>query len=99
MRCMLVGGICHDIADAICGVLDRHNINSTQFFQPFGEVHVSAVAQFKEGIYEIDINPYAYETGGGYSWKKIKNVNFDASDVIVSKLDPDPSKFKDYTEY
>jgi len=30
----------------------------------------------------VDIPPYTYETGGGYNWKKIPDVTFDASDIV-----------------
>jgi hypothetical protein len=36
-------------------------------------------------IYHVDINPYLYETGGGYNWQKIPDVQFDASFVSISR--------------
>lgn len=92
------GGICHDIASAIQDVLSSHNINCTTFSQSIGEVHVFAIAQFREGIYQVDIPPYVYETGGGYNWKKIKDVIFDTSDLLVSRISSDPGIFNDYLE-
>jgi hypothetical protein len=34
-------------------------------------------------LYDVDIPPYTYETGGGYNWKKIPDVTFDASDIVL----------------
>lgn len=93
------GGVCHDIADAMSGVLSNHNIEATSFSQQIGDVHVYVIAQFKEGVYEINIPPNVYETGSGYTWKKIPGVRFDAGDVIVAQIDRDPNRFADYTEY
>jgi hypothetical protein len=36
-------------------------------------------------LYHVDIYPYFYETGGGYNWQKIPDVQFDASFVSISR--------------
>jgi hypothetical protein len=36
-------------------------------------------------LYHVDINPYLYETGGGYNWQKIPDVQFDASFISISR--------------
>ncbi len=78
------GGICQDIADGIADVLNNAGIEARIVDNNgVGEQHVWVVAKFKEGIYEVDIPPHEYETGGGYSWRKIPNVTFTPRHVIV----------------
>jgi hypothetical protein len=80
------GGICHDIADALVNVVDRLIPQVEAATIPWsgsGEVHVYSVAILGEEACEVDIHPSTYETGGGYTWKKIPNVQFDASDIII----------------
>ncbi len=91
------GGICDDIADAICQVLMNNDIDSFSSYNEY-DFHTSAYAydfskydgyEHKEqGIderimYKVDIPPYIYETGSGYTWKKIPGVKFDKKDFIV----------------
>jgi hypothetical protein len=40
---------------------------------------------FGQGLYDIDIPPEEYETGGGYTWRKIPNVKFTPQQVIVHR--------------
>lgn len=92
------GGICHLIADKISGYLNSIGIEATTVSAQVGEQHVYTVAKFKEGVYEVDISPSVYETGSGYNWKKKKDVKFDRSDIIISRLSPDPNEFESYVE-
>lgn len=93
------GGICQDIADAICNVLINNNIECTPVPEEIGEQHVYTVAKLDDGIYVVDISPYTYETGGGYCWKKIPDVIFDENDIIINKLSADPEDFQNYIDY
>ena len=90
------GGICHLIADDLVGVLYKHHINNVQTVCSSYEQHVYMVGAFKEGVYLIDIPYEVYETGGGYTWKKIPDVEFSKSDIVIRKLDGDYNSFKDY---
>ncbi len=83
------GGICQDIAEAMCGVINQKfpQITCSTMDASVGDQHVFSIAYLPEdtqGYVVIDISPYLYETGGGYSWKKIPNVVFDANDVSVT---------------
>jgi len=89
------GGICHLIADAIVDVLGDHNIDAVTMSCSVGEVHVNSVALYDDSIYLIDISPYTYEKGGGYSWKKSHDVEFDVRDIIIERLGP----AEDWEEY
>ena len=92
------GGICHLLADRISDVLNEIGIESASVSQQCGEVHVYILAQVSEGVISIDINPYRYETGGGYDWKKIPDVKFDTGDIAMDVVSPDPNDFEQYTE-
>lgn len=91
------GGICQDIAAGICDVMSWHGIDCSTVSQSQGEQHVYSVCQIQEGVYEVDIPPYSYENGGGYTWTKIPNVKFDESFITIHKLSSDPSEFEQYT--
>jgi len=91
------GGICQEIANAMADVLMNAGFEASIVSASIGEQHVYVVLKASEGIFSVDINPYLYETGGGYSWKKIPNVVFDESFIDIDKLDPDPKNFNEYT--
>lgn len=92
------GGICQDIADAMANVLSNNGIECATVSQHTGEQHVYVVAKIDDGVYNVDIPPHLYETGGGYCWKKIPNIEFDESYVVIDKLSSDPNEFDDYIE-
>jgi hypothetical protein len=92
------GGICQDIANGICSLLNEKNIECTTVSQEIDEQHVYVVAKTEEGIFETDIPPYLYETGGGYCWKKIPDVKFEERFVIIKMISPDPEEFENYIE-
>lgn len=93
------GGICQDIADAMANVLSNNGIECTTVSQLTGEQHVYVVAKIEDGVYNVDIPPYLYETGGGYCWKKIPDVEFDESYITINRLSSDPNDFEDYVDY
>ena len=86
------GGICHYIADAVCDVLSRKNIECSPV-SSCHEQHVYVVARFIEGVYSIDIHHSNYETGGGFSWKKIHDVEFMPNDIDFYRISPDPADY------
>lgn len=92
------GGICHLIADELVSVLSEHNIDRCQTVSSTHEQHVYVVGQFREGVYLIDVPYRYYETGGGYSWKKIPDVKFDESFINIEPLNYNPRKFSQYID-
>ena len=89
------GGICQDIADAIAGVLNSHGIDSTTVDSGgMGEQHVWAIAKTFDGVFEVDIPYSSYERGGGYTWKKIPDVQFTPRDISIHKISVDPDDFE-----
>ena len=89
------GGVCHYIAEAICEVLGEHGIDSTSFSFSIGEVHVTAVADINGAAYMVDIPARVYETGGGYTWRKIPGVVFEPNDIHIESMGED---FEDYLQ-
>ncbi len=89
------GGICHLIAEEFCDFLARKNIDCFTMNTSIGTNHVWAVAYNEENeeAYDIDIPPYMYEEGGGFSWNKIPDVKFDKNDIIIEYHDWDDVKF------
>lgn len=94
-----VGGLCQDIASAICDVLSENGINCSTVSAEIGEQHVWTVAWENESkynddgekigynAYNIDIPASIYEIGGGYTWKKIKDVVFSPEDILIDRAD------------
>lgn len=91
------GGICHLIADEFASILWDNNIEATTISSNF-EQHVYVVAKFDEGVYSIDLHPSYYETGGGFSWKKIPNVVLHPNDISFYMVSGDPDEFDQMTE-
>lgn len=93
------GGLCQNIAEEIAGVIISAGIDAITVSAQIGEQHVWCVCKISEGVYEIDIPPGVYETGGGgYNWKKIPGVVFTTDDLIISRIDGDPETFDNYLE-
>lgn len=89
------GGICHLIADAFVEIIYKnfpdyfattftrddiqhvetivYNIDSEKLEDVDDETDIETIM--------IDINPYIYEKGGGFSWTKIPDVEFTTTDV------------------
>lgn len=92
------GGICHRIAEAICSILDHAGIGQVTTVSSDHEQHVYVAAAFKEGVFSIDIHWSLYETGGGFSWKKLPDVEFDQRDITFYKISSDPKEFANYLD-
>lgn len=88
------GGICHLIADAMADVVfEKLEVECSPFSFSIGEVHVALAVSDGEEHYMIDINPYIYEEGSGYSWQKIPGVIFEPEDVTVYPIDEFPEEW------
>jgi len=92
------GGICHLIADELINVLYNHHIQNCQTVCSTHEQHVYVVGKFTEGVYQIDIPYRVYETGGGYTWKKLPDIVFDRKHIGINRIDSDPNNFNQYTD-
>ena len=91
------GGLCQDIAGALASVAWEHGFECASVSAEIGEQHVWIVVQTEDGVYSVDISPYAYERGGGYTWKKIPNVKFTPDDIEIDRISLDPSDFSEFS--
>lgn len=92
------GGICHLIADEFCDYLSGKGIECASVNTQIGDNHVYTVVKTTDGVVELDISPYTYERGGGYSWEKVHDIEFDANDVQVNTLSSDPEEFDQFVD-
>ena len=90
------GGICQEIAGRIADIINMQGQFDAQTISAScGEQHVWVYVKAPEGIYEVDIPPCVYETGGGYNWNKIPGVEFGACDVVIGLVDVDPNMWNE----
>lgn len=84
------GGACDAIADAMRDVVAQH-VPEAEFEDGGhdGDDHAYFVAYDDQKAYAVDIPPGAYETGGGFSWKKLPGVVLTGDDVEVWEVDRD----------
>ena len=83
------GGICQDIAESIGDILTYAGIDCTIMEAQTGDQHVWVLAYDDEGGVHVDISPSVYESGGGYSWSKLPDVEFDGGDIDIWRADED----------
>lgn len=92
------GGICQNIAESMIHILDMNGIDNTYIANSTCEQHVYIIGAFQEGVYQIDIPYHTYETGGGYTWKKLPDIKFDKTHITLDLIDPDPANITMYIE-
>jgi hypothetical protein len=80
------GGACDAIQRAMSDVLSKLDVSITEGGQP-GDDHAYLIVYNDNEAYEVDIPPHVYERGGGYSWKKIPNVQLTPEHVVVQEID------------
>ena len=90
------GGICDDIASAMSEVLIEAGVPAVTQEAQVGDQHVFVIAQFDEGVFEVDIPPQVYETGSAYVWVKKPDVTFTSADIVSGLIFADPARFADY---
>lgn len=81
------GGICDRVADSIGNILTENNIYFV-YGGHDGDDHAYVIAYDQEDrtAFLIDIDPYAYEEGHGYVWKKRDGVELKIDDVIIEEV-------------
>jgi hypothetical protein len=90
------GGICHLIADAFVEIVYKHYPHYTASTFTRDDIqHVETIVfnidsdSLNDDVdvetdietVMIDLSPYIYENGGGFSWTKIPDVEFDNNDI------------------
>ena len=95
------GGICHLIADAFVEIIYKHYPHYTATTLTRDDIqHVETIVYNMDfdslsddeldeetdiETVMIDLNPYIYEEGGGFSWTKIPDVEFENNDISFYK--------------
>lgn len=91
------GGLCQDVASAISDVLSSNGISCYTLSAEVGEQHVWVLAWEKDNPpyngYHVDIPPGVYETGGGYTWRKIPDVVFSPRHIDLYKADDETVEY------
>lgn len=85
------GGICDDIARAMCEVIDKNTSFGSFYLYNEYDYHTSMYVydNLLKECYNVDISPYYYEEGAAYTWKKIKDVEFEEGMVSIRYVDYD----------
>jgi hypothetical protein len=78
------GGLCGEMAKALSSVLSDAGID---VFPLSLDEHEALIASDGCELYGVDIPYWYYETGGGYCWQKISDVQFQLEHLEVWKLD------------
>lgn len=86
------GGICDEIANVLAETIFA-NLDYVEVVPAGqdGDDHAWVFVHDGNEVYEVDIPPQVYETGGGYMWRKIPNVIFQPEDVHIGKVDINPN--------
>jgi hypothetical protein len=77
------GGICDRIAEAMGGVFSHHGISTHTIGN---DDHASIVANFTDGVFEVDIPPSVYEVGGWYNWTKKEGIVFQPQHIVMVRI-------------
>jgi hypothetical protein len=80
------GGICDQISAEISGIVANNIDASIDEYGHDGDDHASVVVSRAGEQYVVDINFRHYESGGGYSWRKIPDVVFTPEMVDILPL-------------
>jgi hypothetical protein len=81
------GGICDLIADEISSLIDS-KLSNIEIFEGGhdGDDHAWIIIERDNTQYGVNIPSDVYEVGGGYNWRKRKNVIFDIDDIEIFKI-------------
>ena len=83
------GGACDQVSDAMSAVVGKIDGVETQEGGQPGDDHAYFVVYDEDEAFAVDVPPSVYETGGGYSWKKIPNAKIEPGDVVFVEVDRD----------
>ena len=96
------GGICDTIASELCSTFDGLRPSNLADWESFSmykenECHTDMYVvnhQIKK-IYEVGLPPHAYESGGGYTWKKKREHEINPAAFHVTDMYLDYENFFD----
>lgn len=82
------GGICDKISQTVSDIM-AWSIDDVEVFPggQEGDDHAWVIVKKNDEAYAVDIPPGYYETGGGYCWRKIPNVEFTENMIDIFPLD------------
>ena len=82
------GGACDEICREMMDVV-VNNVPGVEVVEggQDGDDHAYFIAYDDENAFIVDIPPGVYETGAGYSWRKLPDVQVDAEDVVIESMD------------
>jgi hypothetical protein len=78
------GGICDQVSAAIGEVISRE-VSGTEIYDggQEGDDHAFVITQANGEAFGVDIPPGVYESGGGYNWKRRKDVQILPWHVVI----------------
>lgn len=80
------GGPCDEIASALAGVItDSIDAHVDEGGHP-GDDHAFLLVSRAGERYWVDIPPSVYEQGGGYSWRKVPDVQIGPEDIVIEPI-------------
>ena len=81
------GGVCDLVSEAMSGVI-YDKIDSVEILDGGhdGDDHAWIIVVSSTEAVGVNIPPGVYETGGGYSWKKIENITVEPSDISLWEI-------------
>ncbi len=80
------GGVCDDVARALSGVVSALPGVEVVDGGQDGDDHAWIVVYDDSEAFAVDVPPGVYETGGGYSWKKIDGAVVSPDDVVIEPV-------------
>lgn len=82
------GGACDRVSDAMRDVVaEAHPELEFQEGGQDGDDHAFFIAYDTDEAFAVDVHPSVYETGGGYSWRKVDGAEVGAGDVAVWEVE------------
>lgn len=80
------GGACDEVAHALIDIIQSKTDADAVCGSPDGEDHEWVAVSDGREAFVVDIPPGVYETGGGYSWKKIEGAEVTPQDIIIAEV-------------
>jgi len=81
-----VGGVCDDVAEAMCDVMARRRIDCRTHHWA-DDNHTNCLVVVDGAVWEVDVPPRVYETGAWYRYRKVEDARIAATDVTIVPLE------------
>jgi len=80
------GGVCDSVSEAMASVISSLEGVEIVDGGHDGDDHAYLIVYDASDAYLVDVPPGVYETGGGYSWKKIEGAEVSPDDVVIEPV-------------